>query len=91
MTLGAALVIWWFVAGAISAEYFTFVERMITSWPGDLVMFGLLWALVFHALNGIRHLIWDAGCCMEIESVNRSGWFVIAVSAVLTVAIAWIV
>ena len=28
---------------------------------GLLVLFGLTWSLVFHFLNGIRHLAWDLG------------------------------
>ncbi len=91
MTLGALLVAWWFVAGAVGPGYFDFVDGLMTSVIGDLVMLGLLWALIFHALNGIRHLVWDAGRGMEIEAVNKSGIFVIAASVVLTLAIVLIV
>ncbi len=91
MAFGALLVTWWFVAGAVSPGYFDFVDGLMTSLIGDLVMFGLLWALMYHALNGIRHLIWDAGRGMDIETVNKSGIFVIGASLVLTLIIALIV
>jgi len=91
MALGAVLIVWWFVAGAISPAYFNFVDGLMTSWIGNLVMFIMLWALMFHALNGIRHLVWDTGRNMDIETVNSSGWVVIAGSAVLAVILAMIV
>ena len=28
---------------------------------GRLILFGYTWALIHHALGGIRHLIWDLG------------------------------
>ncbi len=91
MALGALLITWWFVAGAVSPGYFGFVDGLMTSLIGDLVMFGMLWALIFHALNGIRHLIWDTGRGMEIETVNKSGVFVVGASLVLTLIVALIV
>ncbi len=91
MALGAVLIVWWFVAGAVSPAYFDFVDGLMTSWIGNLVMFIMLWALMFHALNGIRHLVWDTGRNMDIETVNSSGWVVIAGSAVLAVILAIIV
>ncbi len=91
MALGALLITWWFVAGAVSPGYFGFVDGLMTSLIGDLVMFGMLWALIFHALNGIRHLIWDTGRGMEIETVNKSGVFVVGASLVLTLIVAMIV
>ena len=28
---------------------------------GEIILFGFVWSLVFHLLNGIRHLFWDFG------------------------------
>lgn len=84
LTLGAILIVWWFIAAAVSAEYFAFVDGMLTSWIGNLIMFGSLWALWYHALNGIRHLVWDAGRGFELDIVQKSGIAVIAGSVVLT-------
>ncbi|EPB86119.1 succinate dehydrogenase (ubiquinone) cytochrome b560 subunit [Mucor circinelloides 1006PhL] len=32
----------------------------------------------FHASNGIRHLIWDAGKCLDIKGVYNTGYVVLA-------------
>ena len=61
LLVAALLIVWWFLAAATSPEYFAFADGLITSWFGDLVMTLSVWALWYHALAGVRHLIWDAG------------------------------
>lgn len=85
MTLAAMLIVWWFAAGAYAPGYFAFVDGLLTSWVGNLVLFGSLWALWYHMLNSIRHLIWDTGRMMEIEIVEKTSWIVLGASVVLTV------
>lgn len=84
MTLAAVLIVWWFAAGAFDAEYFAWVDGLLTSWLGLLVLTLSLWALWYHTLNSIRHLIWDTGRMMEVEIVEKSSWVVIGASVVLT-------
>ncbi|MCC5985602.1 MAG: succinate dehydrogenase, cytochrome b556 subunit [Rhodobacteraceae bacterium] len=85
MTLAAVLIVWWFAAGAFSAEYFAFVDGLLTSWIGNLVLFGSLWALWYHMLNSIRHLIWDTGRMMDVEIVEKTSYLVLGASVVLTI------
>jgi succinate dehydrogenase / fumarate reductase cytochrome b subunit len=83
--LSAFLIVWWFVAAAVSPGYFAFVDGVLTSWIGLLVMTVSLWALWYHLLNGIRHLRWDMGIGLGIGESARSGWIVVGLSVVLTV------
>lgn len=85
MMAGGVLVVWWFVAGAYSPEYFAVADWLLTSWFGTLVMVGSLWALWFHFCNGIRHFAWDLGKGFALDSVARTNWLVIGASVVLTV------
>lgn len=85
MTLAAVLIVWWFVAGAVSTEYHAVAERVLTSWFGDLVLLGSLWALWFHTLSGIRHLVWDTGAHFDVQAAAKSGWAIVIGSVVLTV------
>ncbi|TKZ22432.1 succinate dehydrogenase, cytochrome b556 subunit [Shimia litoralis] len=90
--LGAAmLVVWWFLAAASGAEYYDFVNGLMTSFVGDLVMFAALWALCYHFLSGLRHLIWDIGIGMDVETAEKMGWAVIFGSIILAVIVAVIV
>lgn len=78
------LIVWWLVAAATSPEAFGRADAVITSWFGNLVMFLSLWALWYHTLAGIRHLIWDTGSMMEMKRAEMLGWLCIAGSVVLT-------
>lgn len=84
LTLGAVLVVWWFLAASTNAAYFETADAVLTSWFGSLILIGSLWALCFHFLNGIRHLVWDAGFGLELEAAKKSGIAVVAGSVVLT-------
>ena len=90
MTLGAALVVWWLLAAATGEDYFEFVDGLLTSWLGYLVLLGLTWALAFHFLNGLRHLWWDTGRGFELGQVELSGKLVLAGSVILT-ALVWLI
>jgi succinate dehydrogenase / fumarate reductase cytochrome b subunit len=84
LLLAALMIVWWFLAAASSPEYFAFADGLITSWFGDLIMVLSLWALWYHSLAGIRHLIWDNAIGLEIETAEKMGWAVIGGSVVLT-------
>ena len=44
------------------------------------MLFGFSLALVYHLLNGIRHLLWDTGRGYDIPEVYQSGWTVAALT-----------
>lgn len=85
LLVGALLVVWWLLAAATSESYFAIANGVLRSWFGKLVMFGSLWALWYHTLAGIRHLIWDNAIGLEIETAEKLGWVVIAGSIILTI------
>ncbi len=87
--VGLLLVSWWLIAAATGEDYFAFVNGLMGSWFGRIVLFGFSWALFYHFCNGIRHLFWDIGKGFDKADVVRSGQIVIAASVVLTL-IAWI-
>lgn len=91
LIVAAVLVVWWFLAAAKGPEAFARADRVLTSWLGDLVLFLSLWALWYHTLAGIRHLIWDTGRGLDLETAERLGIGIIAGSVLLTVLTALIV
>jgi len=84
--LGALLLVWWLVAAASGPAYFDLVNAVMTSWFGRLLMLGFAFALFLHLCNGLRHLVWDAGYGLEIESARAGSWIVIVAAVVLTLA-----
>ena len=88
LALGSLLVVWWIVALATGAEYYSFVQSIIASWVGQLVLFGFTVVVFYHLSNGIRHLLWDFGHNLTIEGVHRTGYMVLASTIILT-ALTW--
>lgn len=84
LALAALLIVWWFLAAAAGPEYFTFVDGLLTSWLGLLVLVGSLWAFWFHFFNGIRHLRWDQVAGLGLGESARSGWRAVILSVVMT-------
>jgi succinate dehydrogenase / fumarate reductase cytochrome b subunit len=84
LILGAALIAWWLFAAAAGPRHFAVADAVLTSWPGRLVLIGSLWALWYHALAGLRHLLWDTGRGLDLPTAERLGIGVIAGSVVLT-------
>ena len=84
LIVGSLLVVWWLLAAATSPEYFAFVDGLLTSVFGKLVMLGSIWALWYHMLGGVRHLIWDNARGLDLDSAYKLGWAVVYGSGLLT-------
>ncbi len=84
MIAAAVLIVWWLVAAASGAEYFAFVDGLLTSVLGDIVMSLSVLGLWYHALAGVRHLIWDTGRGLDVETADKMGWAILAGSVVFT-------
>jgi succinate dehydrogenase / fumarate reductase cytochrome b subunit len=52
-----------------------------------LIFFLALFGLIYHLCNGIRHLAWDAGYGLDLDSSYKSGYIVLGVSISLTLLI----
>lgn len=84
---GTLIVIWWLVALATGPVYFEYVQELLGSVIGRLVLFGYTWALVHHAMGGIRHLIWDTGRGFDLDLVEWMARLNLAGSIVVTLVI----
>ncbi len=84
LIVGALLSIWWLLSAATSPEYFAVADAVMTSWFGKLVMLGTIWAIWYHTLGGVRHLIWDNAVGLDLPTAYKLGWAVVIGSFVLT-------
>ncbi len=87
---GIILLVWWLTAASISDSYFDFVQGFFSHWFGRLVMFGFSWALIHHALGGLRHFLWDTGRGYDLKVVEWLARVNLAGSIVLTLLL-WII
>lgn len=88
--LGIILLVWWLSAASISDSYFDFVQGFFGHWFGRLLLFGFTWALIHHALGGLRHLLWDTGRGYDLKVVEWLARANLAGSIVLTLFL-WII
>lgn len=90
LAFGTLILAWWLIAASMGPETYAVFEGVAFHWFGRLVLFGFTVALVFHALNGVRHLFWDAGVGFKMETANASGLVVYGLTAAVTLLI-WVV
>ena len=85
----AVVLVAWLVAAAWGPQSYAAMQGAISSWMGQIVLFGATFAFFLHLCGGIRHLVWDTVHGFELRSIYISGWAVVAASVTLTVT-AWI-
>lgn len=89
LSVGSILLVAWIFSAVYSAEAFASMNRFLGGYIGQFVLFGWTFSLIYHSVNGVRHLIWDTGRLLEVKQIHTSGKIVLAVALVLTL-LAWI-
>lgn len=85
LSLAAVFLVWGLLAIAHGADSYSTYKAFMGSGPGLILFVAFTFSLSYHLLNGIRHLMWDAGHGMDIPSAYASGWASIIGAVVLTV------
>ena len=86
LVAGALVFAYWLTAAAYGPGPFAAAQAFIGSILGRIVLFGFTFSLYYHLANGLRHLTWDTGRGFEMARLRTTGWIVVAISLVLTVA-----
>ena len=87
--LGLPFLVYWVWTLTQDQEHYEQGRAVFGSILGRTLLLGWSFAFYYHLCNGVRHLIWDMGKGFEVEDVYRSGWLVVAVSAIMTV-VTWV-
>ena len=88
LAVGAFAVMAWLLAIASGPEAYAQFTSLAASPVGKVALMGFAFCLIYHLLNGIRHLLWDIGYGYEIPKLYATGWTVTALTALLT-ALVW--
>ena len=88
--LGTILMVWWLMAASAGPAAYANVQWFMGSIIGRVILFGYTWALIHHALGGVRHLIWDMGYGFEHTEREFAARATIIGSIVLTVML-WVI
>ncbi len=89
LAVGAFGVAYWLHRLAGSGQPYLDLQAILASPLGCAAIFGFAFALMYHLLNGIRHLGWDMGWGLDISTTYRTGWAVVVLSLAATAAL-WV-
>ena len=89
LATGSLILVIWLTALAAGDDVFSFVTVALHHPVGQLALFGYSLALVYHGLNGVRHLLWDLRIGLEVGQVYQSGYLVLGLTFIVT-AVLWL-
>ncbi len=85
LCLGAVVLVSWVVAVSLGPDCHATFSAFIKSLPGRLLVLGLVFALLFHLCNGVRHLVWDMGYGFALDTTTITGWLVVVLTLLGTI------
>jgi succinate dehydrogenase / fumarate reductase cytochrome b subunit len=89
--VGVAILLWIFDLSMSSEQGFNSVREIMTSPLMKFIVWGVLSALAYHLVAGVKHLLMDMGIGESKEAAPRGAKLTIVVSAVLIIALGvWI-
>lgn len=87
LSFGLVLLVWWLTALATGPDYYTYVNELLLSPFGRLVLFGITFSAMQHLASGIRHLIMDTGVLYNLERNRFSAQLTLVFSIIATLGI----
>jgi succinate dehydrogenase cytochrome b subunit len=84
MVFAIGILLWVLSLSLSSPEGFAQVQAMLDGVFFKLIILGILSALIYHLLGGIRHLLMDLGHFEELGSGNATAKLIIVLWVVLT-------
>lgn len=90
LSVGLLLLAWWLTAVTGDASAYAAATAVLGSPFVKLLLALWLLAFVYHLVNGIRHLTWDAGMGMEKHEARRSAIVAVVATLFLFAVLAWL-
>jgi len=87
LVFGTILLVAWLGIIASGSQNYLFINGILASWMGKIVLIGFSFSLIYHLCNGVRHLFWDIGKGFENSCVNRTAYLTITIAVALTAGI----
>jgi succinate dehydrogenase / fumarate reductase cytochrome b subunit len=91
LALGLVALSCWLMALAGGDETYGAAMHVFSGPVGLLFLLGWTFSFLFHLLNGLRHLFWDAGYGFERTQRQASGWIAVIGAVVLTAGVCLVV
>lgn len=85
--IGAIVVVAWLFAAASGPETYDMFAGLAGSIIGQLILFGFTWSVSYHMLNGVKHLVFDAGYGFNPKFASAMATLVLILSVVIAAAV----
>jgi succinate dehydrogenase / fumarate reductase cytochrome b subunit len=89
LAFGLLALCYWLMSLAGGVGAYITAMRVFASPLGVIGLIGWTFAFLYHLLNGVRHLFWDAGMGFERRPRHATGWFAVLGALGLTLCV-WI-
>lgn len=89
LVLGAVLLVAMLLAAAAGPEAWATATACAYSPLGKAFALATVFSLAYHFFNGVRHLLWDIGWGYELPRVYATGYLVVVLTLLSTLAIAF--
>ena len=80
------LIPFFFFVIALGSEYSNILISVLDHFLVKLILYGVIFVITYHLLNGVRHLFWDIGKGLSIRDSYLSGYLVITLSLLTTLS-----
>jgi succinate dehydrogenase / fumarate reductase cytochrome b subunit len=87
LALGLPALCYWLTSLAAGEQSYAAAAKLFGGPLGRASLIGWTFAFLYHLLNGVRHLFWDAGYGFERTQRQASGWFAVLGSIALTLCV----
>jgi succinate dehydrogenase / fumarate reductase, cytochrome b subunit len=80
MALGLCALVYWLMSIADGEAAYERATSVLSAWYFRVLLLTWLAAFCYHFVNGLRHLLWDAGYGLEKLQARRSARLVLALA-----------
>ena len=87
--VGTLVMLWWLGALASGPQAYASFLVCMNGWVGRVILIGLSWAVISHAISGIRHLVLDTGAGFELKT-NRMWATIVLILPIFLTAALWL-
>ena len=87
LNLALILLSLWIISFAMGSVYYDYFISLFNVLFVKIIVFFIVLGISYHALNGIRHILWDFGLLISNKAASFSGLTIIISSIVLSIFI----
>jgi succinate dehydrogenase / fumarate reductase cytochrome b subunit len=87
LSAGTLFLAWWLIAAASGPAAYGDFTRAAAHPLGKIVLFGFVWSLAFHLLNGLRHLAWDVGYGFKVPTAKLTALLAYVLSVLIAIGV----